>query len=92
MSHPKIKSGGALGKVFNFKFDFHEMKMINKIGKKWELESFFTRLLSLNRNKTDINIHKNHFDHVSDYLLDFMEKNCKHLSNIEENKYVFNIE
>ena len=90
VNHPSIDKK-KIKRIFNFKFDFEEMKMIHKMSKKLNLNKFFTKMMSINKMQEEIDIDKDHFNYISDYLLDFIEQNCKHLSSINESKFTFKI-
>ena len=85
VGHPNVQNE----KLFNFKFDFKEMAMINKIGKKTNINSFFTKMMTVNKKKSEVEINKNHLEYVTDFLLNFIEANCKHLNDSYDSKFTF---
>ena len=94
VSHPSSDKTTKIHRVFNFKFDFEEMKIINKIGKKININNFFIKMMNINHSDQSnkvLELEKKTLNYVSDYLLDFINVNCKHLSNINESKFIFEI-
>ena len=81
-----------LDEKFEFSFNFSQMKVISKVGKKFNLRKFFSKMLTMNNKMTLVNLDKSYFNVFSDFMLDFLDKHKRNLINNNDNsKYLISI-
>ena len=90
-SKNEVKKVNVTSLNFEFYFNFPQMRVIYKVGKKFNLKKFFSKMLDLNLKKASINIDKSYFTVFSDFMFDYFDKQKKNFITPENDATLFTI-